>query len=84
MSEKNDKGGNGGGQASNVIVTFYSLGAADPVSVKRENATSGQVAIAGFWLLATALWEIMASLNQQAASRMQEAAMMESIMKSKK
>jgi hypothetical protein len=75
------KKGNGSPPPSIVTVTFPALGTADPTRVDRQNATSGQVVVAGFWLLATVLWELFATLNAQAAQRAQENAMMQSLMK---
>ena len=77
-------GGNGGTGPSQVIVHFPAIGAGDPLRMERRNATSGQVIVAGVWLLVSAMWEIFSSLNTQAMKQAQEAQMLQDIMKKAK
>jgi len=71
-NEPGHEPGNGGAGPSQVIVHFPALGAGDPTRMERKNATSGQVIVAGVWLLVTAAWEIFSSLNAQAMQAARE------------
>jgi len=76
----NNEKGNGKPLPSVITITFPAPGFSEPEKINVENAGTAQVVVAGFYLLANALWQVMGTLNAQEMSRQKEQAILNSLM----
>jgi hypothetical protein len=80
MTDKQNDKGNGGAKESTVTVRFPSPGAADPLDVKLEGASPGQLAVAAVWLFSMAIFNVFSAMGAQQVQAAKEQAMVDSLM----